>query len=269
MKIVFATTRAVQQFATIIANLKNFTDNVCIYFRENGIYIQCMDDSHCCLFECDLKASWFKTYEFSLETDEKCIGINIAMLNKVLNTWNETQTLTLEMESGSDKIAINFEKKDDTNVHFDKFFELSLMSLESDLMDVKKFDTLVDLTVESKIFCSLISNLMMFNDVLSLTFNEENVECVSSGSDGSIKALINVNDVSEYAIPENTTLVQSYSLRYVQLMCQFNKLAPEMRLGFGETMPMIMKYILNEEENDEDSSFACIHLAPKFVDVDE
>jgi proliferating cell nuclear antigen PCNA len=265
MKIVFATARKVQQFATIIANLKNFTDNVCIYFRENGLYIQCLDDSHCCLFECDLKSTWFKTYEFSPDTDQNCIGINISMLNKVLNTWNETQTLTLELEDGSDKIAINFEKSDNNNVHFDKFFELSLVSLESDLMDVKNFDTLVDLTVESKIFCSLISNLMMFNEVLTLTFNEENVECTSSGTDGSMKALINVNDVTEYAIPESTILVQSYSLRYVQLMCQFNKLAPEMRMGFGESMPMVMKYILSED-NDKDSSYACIHLAPKIVE---
>lgn len=265
MKIVFATDRKVQQFATIIANLKNFTDNICIYFRENGIYIQCLDDSHCCLFECDLKSTWFKTYNFSPDTDQKCIGINIGMLNKVLNTWNETQKLTLELEEGNDKISINFEKNDNNNVHFDKFFELSLVCLDSDLLDVKSIDTLVDLTVESKIFCSLISNLTRFNDVLTLKFNEENIECISSGADGSMKALINVNDVIEYAIPESTTLVQNYSLRYVQLMCQFNKLSPEMRMGFGETMPMIMKYILSED-NDKDSSFACIHLAPKIAD---
>jgi proliferating cell nuclear antigen PCNA len=265
MKIVFASVRKVQQFTAMIANLKSFTDNVCIYFRPNGLYIQCMDDSHCCLFECDLKASWFKSYEFAEGVDQGCIGINIGMLNKVLNTWNETQTLTIELEPGTDKIDINFEKSDNNNVHFDKFFELSLVSLESDLMDVKNFETLVDLTVESKIFCSLISNLMIFNDVLTLTFNEENVECKASGTDGSMKAMINVDDVKEYAIPESTTLIQSYSLRYVHLMCQFNKLATDMKMGFGESMPMLMKYILSEE-NDKDESFACIHLAPKIVD---
>jgi proliferating cell nuclear antigen PCNA len=265
MKIVFATARKVQQFTTIITNLKNFTENVSIYFRDTGLYIQCMDDSHCCLFECDLKATWFDTYEFDKETDQPCIGINISMLNKVLNTWNDSQTLTLELDASPDKISINFEKKGENNAHFDKFFELSLVSLESELMDTQKFETLVDLTIESKIFCSLISNLMMFNDTLTLTFNEENVECTSSGTDGSMKALISVEDVNEYAIPESTTLVQNYSLRYVQIMCQFNKLSSQMTMGFGETMPMIMKYKLSEE-NEEAESFACIHLAPKIAD---
>ena len=105
----------------------------------------------------------------------------------------------------------------------------------------------------------------MFNDVLTLTFNDDNVECRSSGTDGSMKALISVDDVIEYAIPESTTLVQTYSLRYVHLMCQFNKLAPQMSLGFGESMPMTMKYILSDE-NDADESFARIHLAPKIAD---
>jgi len=266
MKIVFANTRKVQQFTTIIANLKNFTDNVCIYFRPSGIYIQCMDDSHCCLFECELKTSWFQTYEFDPATDQPSIGLNIIILNKVLSTWNESQTLTIELKPTSvDKISINFEKKEESNVQFDKYFELSLVTVDSDLMDVHNFETLVDLIVESKIFCALISNLTMFNDVLTLTFNEENVECTSSGTDGSMKALINVNDVKEYAIPESTTLVQHYSLRYVQLMCQFNKLSTDMKMGFGEEMPMVMKYVLSEE-SDKEESFACIHLAPKIIE---
>jgi proliferating cell nuclear antigen PCNA len=265
MKIVFASVRKVQQFTSIIANLKNFTDNVSIYFKPTGLYIQCMDDSHCCLFECELKACWFKSYDYEAETDQSCIGINIGILIKVLNTWNDSQTLSIELEPESDTIAVNFEKNNENNTNFDKFFELSLINIESQLLDVKLFETLVDLIVESKIFCSLINNLMLFNDVLTLTFNDDNVECRSSGTDGSMKALISVDDVIEYAIPESTTLVQTYSLRYVHLMCQFNKLAPQMSLGFGESMPMTMKYILSDE-NDADESFARIHLAPKIAD---
>ena len=265
MKIVFATDRKVQQFATMITNLKNFTDIIAIYLRPDGIYIQCMDDSHVCLFESGLKAGWFATYEFDAATDQSCIGINIGILNKVLNTWIESQTLTIELDGKGDKLAINFEKKNESNIHFDKFFELSLVNIESELMNVQNFDTLVDLKVESKVFCALIHNLMLFNDMLTLTFNEENVECTSSGADGSMKALISVDDVEEYAIPESTTLVQNYSLRYVHLMCQFNKLATQMVMGFGESMPMRMKYNL-DCANDGEESFVCIHLAPKIAD---
>ena len=119
--------------------------------------------------------------------------------------------------------------------------------------------TLVDLSVESKIFCSLINQLSIFDSTLTLIFNEENIECISSGSEGSMKALINVNDVKEYAIPESTNLKQSYSLRYVQMMCNFNKLATEMEMGFSAETPMTMKYVLGD--NNDPNSFVRIHLA--------
>ena len=266
MKFVFASARRTQQFAAIFSNLKNFTDNVSIYFRDDNIYIQCLDDSHCCLFEAQLMANWFKEYTFDPATDQACVGVNIAMLNKVLATWNDTQEMSIEIDSETDKICINYENGNAVTGQFNKYFELSLIDIESELMDVRLFDTLVDLTIESKVFCSLISQLTIFDNNLTLTFNEENIECVSSGSDGSMKAMINVNEVKEYAIPESTVLKQSYSLRYVQMMCQFNKLAPEMELGFSATTPMVMKYGIGD--NNDAESFVRIHLAPKIADED-
>ena len=269
MKFILASARKTQQFITIFANLKNFTDNVSLYFRANNIYIQCLDDSHCCLFECQLDQAWFKEYMYDPMTDHGCIGVNIAMLNKVLNAWNDTQ------------------KGNAATGHFNKYFELSLMTLENNLMDVKIKDTLVDLTVDAKIFCALINQLTIFDNNLTFTFHEDNIECVSSGAEGSMKALINIAEVKEYAIPESTILKQSYSLRYVQMMCQFNKLATEMKMGFSEEMPMVMKYSLDDpaekksdasaavaensddEEDEEDTeSFVRIHLAPKIMDTE-
>ena len=264
MKIVFANSRKCQQFSAMFANLKNFTDNVCIYFKPDHLYIQCLDDSHCCLFEARLNSTWFKEYTFDETIDNGCIGINIAMLNKVLNTWTDTQEITLETNPNTDKFSLNFENGNTTSGQFNKYFELSLIDVQNELMDVRLFDTLVDLTVDSKVFCSLISQLTIFDNSLTFTFNEENIECVSSGSDGSMKALININEVKEYAIPESTTLKQSYSLRYVQMMCQFNKLAGEIEMGFSEDKPMTMKYLLGD--NNDPDSFVRIHLAPKIID---
>ena len=290
MKFVLASARKTQQFITIFANLKNFTDNVSLYFRENNIYIQCLDDSHCCLFECQLDQAWFKEYMYDPMTDHGCIGVNIAMLNKVLNAWNDTQEMSIETNPDTDKVAIHYEKGNAATGHFNKYFELSLMTLENNLMDVKIKDTLVDLTVDAKIFCALINQLTIFDNNLTFTFHEDNIECVSSGAEGSMKALINIAEVKEYAIPESTILKQSYSLRYVQMMCQFNKLATEMKMGFSEEMPMVMKYSLDDpaekksdasaavaensddddEEDEEDTeSFVRIHLAPKISDEDD
>jgi proliferating cell nuclear antigen PCNA len=225
-----------------------------------------MDDSHCSLFECQLKSTWFKEYIFDPATDMATIGINITMLNKVLNTWNDAQELIIETEPDSDKLHVSFENGNNAAASgkFNKYYEISLVDIESQLMDVVIADTLVDMTIESKVFHSLINQLSIFNDNLSLTFNEDDVELMSSGQDGKMTAKIKSEDLSEYAIPDSTVLKQTYSLRYIQMMCQFNKLATEMELGFIDGRPMIMKYPLGD--NNDPDSFARIHLAPKIVD---
>jgi hypothetical protein len=134
-------------------------------------------------------------------------------------------------------------------------------------MDVVNGDTLVDMSVESKLFHSLINQLAIFADTLSMTFNEEDIELTSSGTDGKMTAKINAEDLAEYAISEDSVLTQTYSLRYVQMMCQFNKLAPEMVLGFSADMPMVMKYAIGD--NNDTESYVRIHLAPKIADDEE
>lgn len=267
MKIVFANAKKSQQFAAIFANLKAFTDNVSIYFKTDQVYIQAMDDSHCSLFECRLMSKWFKVYEFDTATDMGQIAINIVMLNKVLNTWSDNQELSIEIQPDSDKIHISFENGNADTSQFNKYYELSLIDLESQLMAVVDADTLVDMSVDSKLFHSLINQLGIFADTLSMNFNEDDIEFMSSGSDGSMTAKIKAEDLAEYAMLENTVLKQTYSLRYVQLMCQFNKLAPVMELGFSDEMPMFMKYALGD--NNDTESFVRIHLAPKIADDEE
>lgn len=264
MKLVFATAKKCQQFTAIFANLKTFTENVSLYFKPDQMYIQCMDDSHCSLFECRLSSKWFKTYEFDPGSDMGQIAINIVMLNKVLNTWNDTQEMIIELQPESDKIHISFENGNTDTSQFNKYFELSLIDLENQLLDAIVSDTLVDMSVESKIFHSLVNQLTIFNDNLKITFYEDDVEFMSSGTDGSMTAKIKAEDLAEYAISEGSVLTQTYSLRYVQMMCQFNKLASEMILGFSAEMPMTMKYILGD--NNDTESFVRIHLAPKIPD---
>jgi proliferating cell nuclear antigen PCNA len=264
MKLVFANAKKCQQFSAIFANLKAFTENVSIYFKEDQAYIQCLDDSHCALFECKLSKKWFKEYDFDPATDMGQIAINIVLLNKVLNTLSDSQELSIELEPDSDKIHISFENTEDDTSQFNKYYQLPLIDLDSQLMSVVDAETLTDLTINSKMLHSLINQLAIFADTLSINFNEEDIEFTSSGVDGSMVAKIKAEDLAAYAMLENSVLKQTYSLRYIQLMCQFNKLAPEMELGFSADMPMVMKYAVGD--NNDTESFVRIHLAPKIPD---
>lgn len=288
MKLTITDPKKAAKFSAIFANLKAFTDNVCLFYKATGVYIQCMDDSRCCLFECVLDKSWFAQYDLQEGSGDdegdgddtesgKQSGVNIALFQKVLHARQEKQALTLRLTSDSvDKLCIDFHETPPitttgpsatapaaalATTTFDKFFELPLYDIEADVMDVKDFETTVDLHVDSKLFCDLIGQFTLFDDNLTFHFSESQVELVSSGTNGSMKAVMNVDDVAAYALPENAPpLRQSYSLRYIQLMSQFNKLAPEVQMGFSDTMPMFMRYDLG------DQSHVRIHLAPKLLD---
>jgi proliferating cell nuclear antigen PCNA len=260
MKLTIEDTRKTSKLATIFCNLKAFTDNVVIYFKTEGLYIQCMDDSHCALLECSLDKSWFTSYEFDRKKDMPTISLKIGMLYKVLNTREDNQTMEL---------SHNQEEEDKLNITLSggkmcKYFELPLINIEFELLNTETMkDTDIDLIIESKTFCDLINQLLIFDEILTLTFNENKIDMKSSGNDGSMKVDMKIDDIKEYAIAEDTTLVQSYSLKYIQMMCQFNKLAVEMCMGFSKDKPMTMKYDLS------DNSYLLIHLAPKIKDEDD
>ena len=259
MKIMIEDTRKISKLANIFCHLKPFTDNVVIYVKPEGLYIQCMDDGHCALFECTLAKEWFALYDYEANTDQPTISVNIDMFYKVLNTRENEQTMELDLtKEDEDKINITFKGGNTC-----KYFELPLVNIDHEVLNTDSIkETDIDLTIEGKTFCDLVNQLMIFDEVLTMTFSEEKIDMKSSGNDGSMKVDMKIDDIKEYAIAESTTLVQSYSLKYIHLMCQFNKLASEINMGFSKDKPMTMRYDLLE------GSSVIIHLAPKVRDTD-
>jgi proliferating cell nuclear antigen PCNA len=258
MSFIISDPKKASKFTGIFQHLKQFTSNVLLNFKTDKLYIQCLDDSHCCIFECDITKEWLGTETYLFETPLS-VGINLNMFHKVLNARQETQSIEFRVDSKNEDIVyINF--INGTDGYFNKYFELSLINIDTDLMDIILSETLVDLTMETKTFCELINQFMIFDDLLTITFDEDKIGLIASGNEGKMRTEIKLEDVKEYATAESVTLIQSYSLRYISMMCHFSKLSNELYMGFSESMPMHMKYDLGE------NSYVNFHLAPKFTD---
>ena len=90
MNIVLSEPTKVNQFASIMKNLKNFSQDVEFVVSENSVYTQGMDGSHCCLFEMILKDDWFDKFE----TDKRYVlGLNCELLAKVLNCLEQIKII--------------------------------------------------------------------------------------------------------------------------------------------------------------------------------
>ena len=264
MKLTLSDQDKISQFAVIFQNLKAFSEHVVLYLSEEGVYMQGMESSHCSCFESRLKHDWFDSFEYDKGNDISSLGINTHVLHRVIGTRRDGQTIELGASSIGDTLEISFTGEKDAGANcLDKYFEIPLMDIEEQILDLGVSESDVDLVMPSKKFCELISQLQIFDDKLCLTFTEDKVAFLSSGSEGSMKVNVSFDDVVEYAVAEDTSLKQSYSLKFISMMCLFSKLDEEFTMAFSDNRPMKGLYKL------EGGSYVMFCLAPRVDDDDE
>lgn len=248
MKLIIKDQQKANHFTTIFQNIKQITDNIAIYFSDEGLYIQGMDSTQICLFECKLTNEWFDHYEFSTCEDDPKICVNTTILCKVISAVDDKQTIELSYTGNTDMLHVKF--GDTTENTFNKHFEIALIDIDSELMTIPREEAHVDLSIDTTKFSKLIQHLLIFSEVLTLTFTEEDIKFRASGTEGAMNSKIDLDDVHEYAIGEGLTLSQSYNLTYINMMCNFNKLNRNVVMGFSNNMPMSLTYSLDTIDSE-------------------
>lgn len=251
-------------FTILFQHIKSFTDSINIMFTDEQMYVQCMDGARVSIMEIRLPASWFDS--FQLETPVT-IGISSMMLFKILNSREKSQRLCVELKSGDvDHIFLHMTSENKTE--FDKHFEIPLMALDSDTMDIPEKDYQAEIILSSSNFSGIVNQLKMFGDTMVFHCSEEKIMLESTSKDqGKMFVEISIDDISSFAINEGEKLELSYSLTYLHNICLYNKLCKEVELKVADDFPMMVKYNFSEEE--EEPAYLRFFLAPKINDDDE
>ena len=253
MKLTISDANKIQQFSTILVNLKQFLENITCQVKEDGMYFQGLDQTHSCMIECSLKKDWFSLFENDANL---IISFNTSMIQKVLNARHESQEIEIECDPDDDVLTVGFTKGN----NFNKTFQIPLMHIENNNFEMQDIETDVDLTIDTKKMHDLIANLANFNDDLKMNFTEDKIMFTSNGLEGMMNVEIDFNDLTEYAVGENVELTQSFNLKILNQMCNYCKLTNEMNIGFTNGRPMNLKYLV------EDDSYVQFYLAPKVDD---
>ena len=242
------------QFIYIFNHLKNFTDKLSLNISEDKLYIQGMDANHVCVYELFLLKEWFDLWNV---TENKTYGVSLHIFNKILNICSEKQKIIITNDN-DDKLDIEFIS--DEKGEFNKYFAMPLFDIDDEMMSIPDQEYDVDIEMESKKFKSLIEELTKFNDTLSLVCNEEELLLKSESEEGTMKAVININDIELLAVIEGNTLEISFGIKYISQICQFYKLSNNCCIHISDGVPLLFKYDLGND---------CImrfYLAPKFND---
>lgn len=243
-------------FVALFQLLKNWGSAITIYFETDKLYIQTMDNSHIGLADIEIKDKWFSTFEC---TDSIKISINSTQFAILINYALKHDKLELKCDNNSDKLFINF--LNETNKgSFDHFFELNLIDLETENIEIPSVDYDVDFTIETKKFIDLLSELNTFGSELNINCSENSFEMNTIGDATKLKINIPVNDLNEYAITENGKLDLSFSLNHVCKLCVSSKLSNEINVSISNNYPMSINYNLG------DDSKIFFYIAPKIED---
>ncbi len=267
MKISLTNTKKVAQFACILRHLKNLSCDIEWHINENRFYTQGMDASHACLFEIELKPDWFDGYEVEQPT---VLGINCELIFKIFNCLGENQKIEIEYDDTQDNLCISL-LPNEGEKGIEKIFELPLVNIETDMLDVPTAEWSADIEMLSGEFSQLIDQLSIFGNDLTIKCNDE-ITLTGSGEHGKMNARIQNDDILLYAVEEDTEVNVNYSMIFVKEMASYSKLNKKVKIGVSQEIPMKVQYDLDdfmdndEEEEDEPNNYIRFFLAPKIED---
>tara|TARA_B110000285_G_C15141191_1_gene630866 strand:- start:5936 stop:6727 length:792 start_codon:yes stop_codon:yes gene_type:complete len=263
MKLMIANKTRFAIFVSIFHNLSKFSDSINIYFTDERLYIQGMDNSHCSMFEIQILADWFTTYECE---ESVTIGITSSVLYRVLNTHDENQNVFMGCEKDGCNLNIQFKNTKENQKSFPKEFEIPLMDIETELLHVPESEYEVTIKMPIKSFSTVVDQLSIFGDNMNVEINDEPLMNLSSnGHEGKMCVNMmseNMDCVDEFIITTGVNISLQYSLKYIQLFTNFSKVNKDVMLKMSNGIPMEVFFDLDESEG----SFARFFLAPRIDD---
>ena len=243
-------------FVALFQHIKQFTDFTNIMFQEDRMYIQCMDTACVIVFEIILPVAWFDSYELTNGTVS--LGINTTILYKVLNARDKTQTIQIKSEE--DKLNVQFSNPDtETNKNvFNKQFEIPLLDIQTELMEIPDIDHQAEFTIPSVTFASLINQLKNFGDTMRVICSEDSISLESFSIDlGKMSVNVSIDDLEEFAIEEGKEMELGFSLKYLHDICLYQKISKNVEIGLSDNSPLKASYVL------DDGASLSFYLAPK------
>ena len=149
-------------------------------------------------------------------------------------------------------------------VEFDRHFELVLIEMESELMAIPEMEYQAEFSISSLKFANLINQLKIFGDRLDIKCTEEKIVlCSTAKEHGNMAVDITISDLSAFAIEENETVNLSFSLRYLQNILLYAKIAREIKIQISKNCPIRVDYELT------DGAALVFYLAPKINDDED
>lgn len=271
MNILITNKDKAKAFTSMFQNMKLFCEHINLMFEPTRLYAQGMDSSQISVFEVYIPADWFDEYK----QESSCVlGVNTQLFYRILNTREEGQQISIQYNEAttSDKLFLHFASEKT----FDKHFELPLIELDSEMMEIPSADYQAEFSLASNNFSNIIGQLKQFGADLHIRCNEDELRLTAkSNESGNMSVVIPIDDLTLFAINEGETINMSFSLTHLHNICAFHKVCESINIKISENYPLKSTYLLEPTsggDDDDDETLKArivVYLAPRVSDDDE
>lgn len=246
-------------FSQLFQHVRLFTEHINLTFDKDRMFMQSMDSARVSVFELILPSTWFDSYILT-SNEPITVGLNVTMLFKILNTREKIQEILIKYSSiDNDKLFFVFTCNNKSV--FDKRFELPLMEIDCELMQIPDTNSDADLSINSTVFANLITQLKLFGETIEIQCNEDKITLNSiSQETGKMTVDIGIDDITAFSITEGENMKLSFAINMLHNICMYNKISKEIDIYLMANYPMKLVYNLG------DNASYTFYLAPKIGD---
>jgi len=240
--------------------MKDLCKDVNFDVSEKGMQVQSMDSSHVALVSLMLRESAFTEYKCDRPTS---LGMNVDSLGKVFKMFGPTDSLKLSWQNDADTITFQCESTDDDRV---ADFNLKLMQIESEHMEIPEQQYKVVIKMPSQEFQKVCKDLKEFGETMQINANKEGIRFSVNGDLGAANVMLKPreSDKPEEAVQltVHEPVTATFALRYLVTFSKAAPLCGVVELGLGVDSPLLVKYDLESSEKGHMQ----FYLAPKIDD---
>ncbi|CAK9027131.1 unnamed protein product [Durusdinium trenchii] len=218
----------------VAESMKDLCKDVNFDCSEKGIEVQCMDSSHVALVSVLLRESAFAEFKCDRPVS---LGMNIDSLTKIL-----------KMTGSDDRIAD---------------FDLKLMQIESEHMEIPEQHYKVVAKLPSSEFQKVCRDLKEFGETIQITGSKEGLKFMVQGDLGSGNVMLKPREgekpEEKVSLTVHEPVTATFALRYLVNFAKAEKLCGSVELGLSPDAPLLVKYDLETA----DKGHMQFYLAPK------
>merc|ERR1712113_148353 len=244
----------------VVDAMKDLCKDVNFDCSEKGLQVQSMDSSHVALVSLLLRESAFSEFKCDRPTS---LGMNVDSLGKILKMCGPNDSLKLQWQNDADSVSFQCETGEEDCI---SEFDLKLMQIESEHMEVPEQQYKVTAKMPSAEFQKICRDLKEFGETMQIKASKEGITFSVQGDLGTGNVMLKPRESEKpeekVSLAVSEPVTATFALRYLVNFAKAAPLCGTVELGLGPDAPLLVKYNLETGDN----GYMQFYLAPKIDD---